>query len=152
MFDGSEWKRWTTEDGLVSNNVQNMVADASGRLWVGTDNGLSMHAPRASGIAPTHQDAALPRSLVLSPNYPNPFNSTTAIRFEVPGTGRVRLVLYNVLGQLVRTLVDEKHNAGTYTVRWDGKDDAGQQAASGVYIGRLEAGGSVDVRKLVLLR
>ncbi len=152
MFDGSGWKQWTTEDGLANNDVNDLLVDTSGRLWVGTDSGLSMYAPRISGIAPTHQEAALPRSLVLSPNYPNPFNSTTAIRFEVPETGRVRLVLYNVLGQRVRTLVDTKHNAGTYAVRWDGKDDAGRQAASGVYIGRLEAGGSVEVRKLVLLR
>ena len=152
MFDGFNWKRWTTEDGLASNAVSHLLVDTSGRLWVGTDNGLSMYVPTTTGIAPTHQDAALPRSLVLSPNYPNPFNSTTVIRFEVPGTVRVRLVLYNVLGQRVRTLVDAKHTAGTYTVRWDGKDEAGQQAASGVYIGRLEAGGSVDVRKLVLLR
>lgn len=152
MFDGSSWKRWTTENGLASNNVNDLLVDASGRLWVGTDSGLSMYAPRTTGIAPTHQEAALPRSLVLSPNYPNPFNSTTAIRFELPGTGRVRLVLYNVLGQRVRTLVDAKHDAGTYAVRWDGKNGAGQEVASGVYIGRLEAGGSVSVRKLVLLR
>ncbi|MCK5527714.1 MAG: hypothetical protein KAJ05_11240, partial [Candidatus Latescibacteria bacterium] len=121
MFDGSGWKRWTMEDGLASNNVNDLLVDASGRLWVGTDNGLSMYAPRTSGIAPAHQESPLPRSLALSPNVPNPFNGTTAIRFEVPVTGRVRLVLYNVLGQRVRTLVDAKHNAGTFAVRWDGK-------------------------------
>ncbi|MCK5733566.1 MAG: T9SS type A sorting domain-containing protein, partial [Candidatus Latescibacteria bacterium] len=105
-----------------------------------------------SGIAPAHQESPLPRSLALSPNVPNPFNGTTVIRFEIPGTGRVRLVLYNVLGQRVRTLVDTKHDAGTFAVRWDGKDDAGREVASGVYIGRIEAGGSVRVQKLVLLR
>ncbi|MFH1007483.1 MAG: two-component regulator propeller domain-containing protein, partial [Candidatus Latescibacterota bacterium] len=151
-FDGSDWKRWTTEHGLVSNNVLLLLADASGRLWVGTDKGLSMYSARTTGIAVPDQETALPRSLVLSPNYPNPFNSTTMIRFEVPATEKVRLILYNVLGQQVRTLVDAKHTAGTYAVRWDGKDDAGREVGSGLYMARIEAGGSVRVRKLMLLR
>ena len=100
----------------------------------------------------TSEVKAMPSGCVLSQNVPNPFNPATQISFSVAKRSRVKIVLYNVLGQRVRTLVDAKHNAGTYAVRWDGKDDAGRQVGSGVYIGRLEAGGSVSVRKLVLLR
>ena len=95
---------------------------------------------------------AVPSGYTLSQNYPNPFNPETTIRYELPEAGTVRLSLYTVSGQLVRTLVDGKRSAGTYSVSWDGRDDAGRDVASGVYLSRMVVGQFSAVRKLVLTR
>jgi len=93
-----------------------------------------------------------PRRFDLCQNTPNPFNPTTTIRFSLPEAGAVRLVIYSTNGQVVRTLVDGRAAAGTHTVRWDGRDDAGQLAASGVYLYRLTGKGGSLVRRMVLVR
>ena len=97
-------------------------------------------------------EAVLPSSYSLSQNYPNPFNPETAIRYDLPDARPVRLLLYNLTGQLVRTLVDEAHAAGSYAILWAGTDDAGRNAASGVYLCRMETGEYHAVRKLLLVR
>jgi len=93
-----------------------------------------------------------PKACRLAQNCPNPFNPWTALRYDLPEAGRVRLSLYNVSGQLIRTLVDGERPAGSYSVVWDGTDDAGRNVASGVYLCRMIAGEFGAVRKLVLVR
>jgi len=87
----------------------------------------------------------------LAQNCPNPFNPTTEIRYELPSDCRVRLEIFNTLGQKVATLVDGPQRAGRKTVRWDAWDDEGARVSSGVYFCRLEAGGHVGVKKMVLM-
>jgi hypothetical protein len=89
----------------------------------------------------------LPRSWSLAQNYPNPFNPATQIRYSVPVGGPVRLTIYNLLGQVVATLVDEVQPAGTYTARFDAT-----HLASGVYVYRLSTGTFTDVKKMMLLK
>jgi flagellar hook assembly protein FlgD len=85
--------------------------------------------------------------------FPNPFNLVTRIRFDVPrGGGRVALKIYDVMGRLVRTLVDERMQPRRKTVAWKGLDDHGNPVATGVYFLRMRAPGYADTRKLVLLR
>jgi hypothetical protein len=99
------------------------------------------------------QTATLPQSFSLSQNFPNPFNSGTVIRFALPTSTPIELALYNLTGQKVATLVEGTREAGTYTVRWDGRDAQGRALASGVYLYRLRTDkGQVETRKLVLLR
>ena len=100
-------------------------------------------------MAPTVQ---LPSRPVLSQNWPNPFNSSTAIRFTLPAKGFVALTVYNLAGQPVATLTEGAREAGIYTVGWDGRDDRGFELASGVYLYRLHVGQHVETRKLLLLR
>ena len=88
----------------------------------------------------------------LWPNYPNPFNSNTVIRFAVPQAGEVELAIYNLAGQRLVGLVAEALQAGVYTVHWDGRDAGGRAAASGLYIYQLRAGARTESRKLLLLR
>jgi hypothetical protein len=88
----------------------------------------------------------------LSNNYPNPFNPETKISYLLPRACRVRLEIFNLLGQRVRTLVDEDHAAGKAEVIWDGKDDEGEAVASGIYFYQIEAGDFVDSKKMVILR
>ena len=79
----------------------------------------------------------LPEEYVLYQNYPNPFNPVTKIRYEIPKRERVNLTIYNVMGQKVATLVDEEKTPGYYVAEWNGKDEYGRDASTGVYIYRL---------------
>lgn len=88
----------------------------------------------------------------LGSAYPNPFNPSTSIDFRVGQSGRVRLSVHDAAGRLVRTLVATAMTAGEYTVRWNGMDDAGRSAPSGVYFYRLTAGKDVATRKMVMLK
>jgi hypothetical protein len=89
----------------------------------------------------------------LEQNYPNPFNPQTTIAFSLKQRGRVRVDVYNVAGQLVKTLLNESRAAGSYTdVRWDGRDARSQTVASGVYFYKLVTDGFSQTRKMVLLK
>jgi hypothetical protein len=92
----------------------------------------------------------------LHQNFPNPFNPTTQVRYDVAGrTGervRVSIAVYDVRGTLVRTLVNEERGPGSYVAGWDGRGDNGVQAASGVYFYSMRAGGYAESRRMVLLK
>ncbi len=95
---------------------------------------------------------SIPGDFVLEQNIPNPFNPSTDISFNLPGTGDVRLEIYNVLGQRVSTLLDQNLPSGWHTVRWEGTDDSGSPVASGIYLYRLTFGTSSEVKKMLLLK
>lgn len=97
-------------------------------------------------------DAPLPAALALLGARPNPFNPRTVIRFAMPVAQYARLDVYTVRGQRVRRLVDGRVDAGVHDVVWDGRDDAGHDAASGVYFYRLSSGGQVLGGKMILAR
>ena len=107
-----------------------------------------------AGFVPTAVALAqtLPEAHFLYPNYPNPFNPTTVIRYDLPTPGLVDLAIYNAVGQHVRTLVRQDQQAGTHGIVWDGRDQQGRAAASGLYLCRMRAGEFRLVRKLVLMR
>jgi len=94
----------------------------------------------------------VPREYSLSQNYPNPFNPTTQISYSLPNSGHVTLSIYNVIGQIVKVIVDAVEPAGYRQVDWDGTDQAGREVASGVYFYRFEAGSFFQIRKMVKLR
>lgn len=100
----------------------------------------------------TAEPKLLPKSIRLFQNYPNPFNEQTMIRFQLPRTASVKIEIYNVLGQKIRTLLFEQKTAGVHTIKWDGKDDWGRSIGSGVYFISLEVEQFRQVNKLVLLR
>lgn len=84
--------------------------------------------------------------------HPNPFGTTTSIDYTLKSAGIVRIDIFNLKGQLVKTLVEDSKVAGTHTVAWDGKDLHGKNAASGIYFCRMTAGADVSNRKLMLLK
>jgi len=88
----------------------------------------------------------------IGPNYPNPFNPATAIGYQLPEMSEVRLVVYNILGQVVRVLLDERVEPGYHRVEWDGRDAEGSQVSSGLYIYRFEAGPYRKAQKMMLLK
>jgi hypothetical protein len=95
---------------------------------------------------------AIPKTFALAQNYPNPFNPSTEMAYDLPKPGNVRFEIFNILGQNVKTLVDEYQDAGTYRVTWDGDDNYGSSVASGVYFYRVSAGEFKDIKKMVLMK
>jgi len=101
----------------------------------------------------------IPEHFVLEQNYPNPFNPSTNIGFRIPRLRRdrsdggfVSLAIYDVNGREIKTLISKQLATGSYTVQWNGRNGAGQAVASGVYLYRLQAGGFVQTKKLILLK
>ena len=93
------------------------------------------------GTAVESRGGQQPERFGLEQNFPNPFNPSTRIAFQLPASGHALLQVYNVLGQKIRTLVDGELAAGAHAAIWDGLTDRGEQAAGGIYFYRLQAGG-----------
>ena len=144
-FGGTDPEFDLTDDGIVNLFDFFLFADAFG----------STELAKLLAVAEAYLD--VPLTARLAQNYPNPFNSETVIEYELPQSGEIQLVIYDVTGQRVASLASGPRKAGTYALRWDGRDDAGRRLASGVYLYRLEAAAVtgdriVQTRKLLLLR
>lgn len=98
----------------------------------------------------------LPTTLALHQNYPNPFNPNTTIQFEIPFTGKqmvkVELRIYNLQGELIRTLINEEKSPGIYQAHWDGLNETGGQVAAGIYLCRIHVAELSAVRKMILVK
>ncbi|MBN2411453.1 T9SS type A sorting domain-containing protein, partial [candidate division KSB1 bacterium] len=94
-----------------------------------------------------------PDKIELLQNYPNPFNSNTKIRYKLTGKGHVKIQIFNIYGQHVKTLYDKKQNPGMYSTNWNGKNDFGETVSSGVYFCRLALDEQiVETIRLVFLK
>ena len=133
------------------------VAGARVRLFVQGDLGRSLRATAdesgyfAFPLKALRRAAPLPARLHLGQNYPNPFNPSTIIPYQLPAPARVRLEVFNILGQRVATLVDGEQPAGFHTATWNATDASGRGVGSGVYLYRLLGGGERLTRSMVLL-
>jgi hypothetical protein len=94
----------------------------------------------------------MPTSYQLYPNFPNPFNPTTAIRFDLPEAAYVQLLIYDLTGRIVRRLVESDYQPGRHSIIWDGQGDTGQSLASGIYLYSLRAGNFQAQRKFLLMK
>ncbi len=103
-------------------------------------------------LAVAEKNVTLPEGITLSANYPNPFNMETIIAYALPEPAKVRLIIYNLTGQQVFTLVDEFQAAGYKQVRWNGRNNNGNEVSSGVYLINLEVGQQHVTRRLTLLK
>jgi len=124
-------------------------------------SGKVLISDRASGLFVVYfagaqtgvgSSSELPNKFAVSPNYPNPFNPTTTINYQLSEATTVRLTIYNVLGQKIRTLVDQALGSGFHKAIWDGRSDSGLSVVSGTYIYRFEAGSFIDTNKMLLLK
>ncbi|NIR50888.1 T9SS type A sorting domain-containing protein [candidate division KSB1 bacterium] len=106
--------------------------------------------------APIQDGVNNPRQFTLHQNYPNPFNPSTTIRFEITNAGaravNTRLRVFNLLGQVVRTLVDEPLQPGVYQKQWHGRDDGGRSLSSGIYLYQLQLGEATQTRRMLLVK
>jgi hypothetical protein len=94
----------------------------------------------------------VPVEFALHENYPNPFNPTTALRFDLPEVSDITLTIYNMLGQKVRTFNYQNTSAGYHSIKWDATNDFGEQVGAGVYLYQLQTKDFVKTRKMVLLK
>lgn len=136
-------RRFTYEDSENLTISMNGKTSRTLRVILGNED---FAAANSDGIP------LVPLEFTLEQNYPNPFNPETTIRYQLKEISRVKLEIFNVLGQKVRTLVDGQVDTGSHSIVWDGRNDIGVSIASGVYIYRIKAGNFVKSRKMVLVR
>ncbi len=117
----------------------------------GSDNAGVLRLERA-GLPAAEAPASLPQEFVLNQNYPNPFNPVTLISFQLPEARTITLKIFNLLGDEICTLVNEKKPAGYHQIAWNGKNDLGQEMPSGIYLVKIEAGDFRAYRKMVKIR
>ena len=126
---------------------------------VASDGGMDTYASNgpflltidASAYA-VDDEAVLPESFALHANYPNPFNPTTTISYDLPEQAQVTLGIYDVLGKQIKTLVNQSQDAGNRIAVWDGTDELGRSVSAGVYLYRIQAGEFSQTRKMLLLK
>ncbi len=180
IFDGfSDAEKWQAiSGGLQTSAVENAdvaIVIAAGPVTLPANESVEIgfalvagesrvdieaNAQRAqqlwSGLIATSVDngptGTLPRSFALYQNFPNPFNPSTEIRYDVAEPTDVQLTIFNMLGQQVRTLVNVRQAAGSYSVVWDGASGSGLALASGTYLYSLRASNFFQSRKLVLIK
>jgi len=139
-----------------------LMLDLVLRPIVETENGLIqvIRGEMADASLAFNQIASLgaiavetrPEVFALQNNYPNPFNPSTTIKYQLPNAVDVRLEIYNVVGQVVRTLIGEQQSAGRYEYQWDATNNNGQSLSSGIYFYRLQAGEFQEVKKMLLMK
>lgn len=149
MFDGNSWTSWTAADGLASDHINDIVPAPDGSLWIATDAGISQYVDPAGVTRSTNTQ--LPTKLTMS-NFPNPFNLSTQIALNLPKSGAVSLIIYNTLGEKIRTLTESHMIRGVSHVNWDGRDDKGRTVESGIYLVRAEQSGKIQTLKITLTK
>ncbi|MBN2090421.1 T9SS type A sorting domain-containing protein [candidate division KSB1 bacterium] len=122
-----------------------------GSLWRYFDAGTSPeNQTKGTGISSDYT-CQLPKTNLFQ-NFPNPFNAETLIKFYIPEKMAVRVEIYNLLGQKIRTLINQNSNAGLYAIKWDGRNDLGETVGSGFYFYKLQTEQETLVRKLLLMK
>ena len=135
---------------LDGSNVERIQSMSTWRHWGAT--GIALYIPHPTSVATPSTTPAIPTTSGLSPNFPNPFNAHTQIAYRLATPGPVRLAIYNVLGQPVRTLINQFQPAGFYQVPWDARDQRGAALAAGVYLTRLHHPDGTQTRRLLYLK
>ncbi len=149
--DGSH-KQYTMEstNGAIPENVLYDMEIFGNEIWIALDTKGIMRVTDA--ISSVKEKPRTVTDFKLLDNFPNPFNPTTHITFELIKSGNITLAIYDLSGKLVRTLGNGLYTSGAHTVVWDGKDLHGNSVASGVYVYSLTADGFTKVKKMTLLK
>ena len=158
--------KYNDEDGVLKILVYSM--EKSIKISAGTENIFAIPISGEGTISLTDTELSdysgnlltvtkedqpiLPKTFALHQNYPNPFNASTRIIYELPKTAHVKIEIFNVIGQRVVMLIDHDEPAGVHTVEWNGFDQSGDGAASGVYLYRLTVDDFTSEKKMVLTK
>ena len=140
---------------LLDAGDPNMYDPDMSVIEMGRYGGTAEHTPSSlmkPVVLQAEPASELPDAFAVGQNFPNPFNPETTITYALPQASDVRLVIYNALGQEVRTLINGVQPAGFHRIVWDSRDNMGRQVSSGIYLYRLVAGEFLDTRKMLILK
>ena len=156
-WDGTSWS--PLGSGIKGTPYALTVYDSAliaGGTFTHAGGKVAAYLARWTKGAPTDVDEDaldhLPCSFSLDQNYPNPFNPATTIEYSIPTRSQVTIEVFNILGQRVRTLVNETKAAGTYRAEWNGTDDSESSVSTGMYLYRFQAGDVVRTKKMLLIK
>jgi hypothetical protein len=147
-FDGTNWTKYNSgNSGLPDNTVNCLAIDGNGNKWIGTNlGGLAVF--NENGVVSIEDKSKItPNTFLIAQNYPNPFNPSTLISYSLPIASKIKLIVYNAIGQTVKILENEFKNAGNYSVTFN----AGE-LTSGIYFYKIEAGQFSQVKKMMLIK
>ena len=144
MWGPNSWK-WNRQPGTWNNSLPDDEIHELAQWWSIIEWGKTN---QSSSIIYDNR----PNDYALDQNYPNPFNPTTVVAFSLPEAQSVKLDIFNVNGQLVNTLFDDRLEAGHHQVEWDSRNKSGNPVASGIYFYRVKAGDYTNTKKMVLIR
>jgi hypothetical protein len=146
------------QGGTSSQTSQYKVKDVIGQpvsggkifssLYQVTSGFFPLELPTQVAISPFE----IPNSFMLLQNYPNPFNPETSINYQLPEKVAVKIAIFNLRGQQIRTLQNRVQEQGYHSVRWDGHDEAGYKVVSGIYLYRIKAGEYASTKKMALMK
>jgi len=147
----------TLLDQIVAAGIITLPINADLYWYVIASDGVSDNASEAFTLSLNietgiDKQAEIPEEFEISQNFPNPFNPTTSISYGLPKECNVKVEIFNVLGQNIRTLVNEKQNAGVYTFTWNAKDMSGRRVKSGVYLYKITTSEFSKTMKMMLLK
>ncbi len=159
LFDDPVSSNWNSpsplslliyRSNLDGSNVEHILFEETDGY--GPTTGIALYIPQPTSISTPSTTPAIPTTSGLDPNFPNPFNASTQIAYRLANPSLVRLEIYNVLGQPVRTLVNQFQPAGFYQVPWDARDHRGTPLAAGVYLTHLRHPDGAQTRRLLYLK
>jgi D-arabinose 5-phosphate isomerase GutQ len=147
-MDQSALSHWTDESEITG---EWGISACAGMYCVPPSNGPFTMTIKENVLS-LNGDRQLPSAFNLQQNYPNPFNPVTSINYQLASDAHVTLTVYDIMGQKIRTMVNEDQSAGFRSVVWNGKDNYNNPVSSGVYFYRLHAGNYIQTRKMILMR
>ena len=154
FLSDSAGESWSSVSTGLTTGVYALALSGDGSTLLAGTTGFGVWKRPLSEIIGTtgvgNGEASPSTAILLHGNLPNPFRDGTTIQYALPRAMSARLVVYDVAGHAVRTLVDGTQQAGEWRVAWDGKNESGSQVSRGIYLYRLEAGGTTQTRKMIL--
>ena len=136
----------TSQDETV---ITYWVHTADEEYTVVSDTGEFVLFRAALGV---DEGLSIPEQFSLHQNYPNPFNPVTTLRYDLPENGHVNIIIYDMLGRQVKTLINQTQDAGFKSVIWDATNDYGKPVSAGIYLYQIQAGEYISTKKMVLLK
>jgi len=136
MLGGIEW------DVNVTDGIEEVMSD-NGSLTLGVN---------ASAAVLSINGELFPDVFALHQNYPNPFNPVTTLRYDLPDNGYVTIIIYDMLGREVKTLINQTQDAGYRSIIWNATNDYGKPVSAGIYLYQIQTGEYISTKKMVLLK
>ncbi len=144
----------TAGAGFTITSTGNVTFNSGGTLTFNSGftlmTGASFQGFSGSPIGIDEENASIPNDFILQQNYPNPFSTSTEIRYGLPVNDHVTVVIYNLSGQRIKILLSEQQQAGYHTVSWDGRNETGHKMSSGIFCYRIETARNSSTGKMML--